>query len=131
MSGINRIVDAVRNVANKIRSFLHFSRPDEGPLRDYEKWMPDFMAGLADGIYNNIDKVQKAANAVSGTIDSTITGRVSNIAGNTPDIGGGTIVVEGDSIILDGKVIGKTATKYITTTQTNASAAKGRRLRHV
>lgn len=131
MSGINRIVDAVRNVANKIRSFLHFSRPDEGPLRDYEKWMPDFMAGLADGIYNNIDKVQKAANAVSGTIDSTITGRVSDIAGNTPDIGGGTIVVEGDSIILDGKVIGKTATKYITTTQTNASAAKGRRLRHV
>lgn len=131
MSGINRIVDAVRNVANKIRSFLHFSRPDEGPLRDYEKWMPDFMAGLADGIYNNIDKVQKAANAVSGTIDSTITGRVSDIAGNTPDIGGGTIVVEGDSIILDGKVIGKTATKYITTTQTNASAAKGRRLRYV
>ena len=131
MSGINRIVDAVRNVANKIRSFLHFSRPDEGPLRDYEKWMPDFMTGLADGIYNNIDKVQKAANAVSGTIDSTITGRVSDIAGNTPDIGGGTIVVEGDSIILDGKVIGKTATKYIATTQTNASAAKGRRLRYV
>lgn len=131
MAGVNAIVNAVKNVANKIRSFLHFSRPDEGPLRDYETWMPDFMAGLADGIYNNIDKVQKAANAVSGTIDSTITGRVSDIAGNTPDIGGGTIVVEGDSIILDGKVIGKTATKYITTTQTNASAAKGRRLRHV
>lgn len=131
MSGINKIVDAVKSIASKIRSFLHFSRPDEGPLRDYEKWMPDFMAGLADGIYNNIDKVQKAANAVSGTIDSTITGRVSDIAGNTPDIGGGTIVVEGDSIILDGKVIGKTATKYITTTQTNASAAKGRRLRYV
>lgn len=131
MSGVNRIVSAVKSVANKIRSFLHFSRPDEGPLRDYEKWMPDFMTGLADGIYNNIDKVQKAASAVSGTIDSTITGRVSDIAGNTPDIGGGMIVVEGDSIVLDGKVIGKTATKYITTTQTNASAAKGRRLRHV
>lgn len=131
MAGVNAIVNAVKGIANKIRSFLHFSRPDEGPLRDYETWMPDFMSGLADGIYRNIDKIEKAASDVSGTINSTITGRVSDIAGNTPDIGGGTIVVEGDSIILDGKVIGKTATKYIATTQTNASAAKGRRLRYV
>ena len=35
---------------NKIRSVLHFSVPDEGPLTDYESWMPDFMAGLARGI---------------------------------------------------------------------------------
>lgn len=128
---IGAVTSAVGSVVDTITSFLHFSKPDKGPLRKYEKWMPDFMAGLADGIYENIDKVQKAANAVSGTIDSTITGRVADIAGNTPNIGGGMIVVEGDSIILDGKVIGKTATKYITTTQTNASAAKGRRLRHV
>ena len=36
MSGVNAIVNTVKNVANRIRSFLHFSRPDEGPLRDYE-----------------------------------------------------------------------------------------------
>ena len=36
LSGVNGIIDAVRGIGDKIRSFLHFSRPDEGPLRDYE-----------------------------------------------------------------------------------------------
>ncbi len=128
MSGINKIVDAVKGIANKIRSFLHFSRPDEGPLRDYETWMPDFMTGLADGIYQNIDKIQKAASDVSGTINSTITGRVTDIANNTPNISGGMIVVDGDTIVLDGKAIGKSATKYITSMQIGTAASKGRRL---
>lgn len=128
MSGVNAIVNAVKSVANKIRSFLHFSRPDEGPLRDYETWMPDFMSGLADGIYQNIDKIQKAASDVSGTINSTITGRVTDIANNTPNIGGGMIVVDGDTIVLDGKAIGKSATKYITSMQIGTAASKGRRL---
>lgn len=125
MSGINKIVDAVKGIANKIRSFLHFSRPDEGPLRDYETWMPDFMSGLADGIYQNIDKIQKAASDVSGTINSTITGRVSDIANNTPALGGGTIVIDGDTMILDGKIIGKTAVKYITGVQVGSMKTKG------
>ena len=47
---INKVADAVKGVANKIKSFLHFSVPDEGPLADFESWMPDFMQGLADGI---------------------------------------------------------------------------------
>lgn len=131
MAGVNKIVDAVKNVANKIRSFLHFSRPDEGPLRDYETWMPDFMTGLADGIYRNIDKIEKAASDVSGTINSTITGRVADIASNTPTLGGGMIVVDGDTIVLDGKAIGKSATKYISTNQQNNLASKGVRLKYV
>lgn len=129
-SGINKIVSSVKNLANKIRSFLHFSRPDEGPLRDYEKWMPDFMAGLANGIYDNIDKVEKAASAVSGTIDSTITGRVADMS-SQPAAGGAVIKVDGDKIILDGKVIGKTADKYINVKQSGNAAAKGKRPRYV
>lgn len=124
-SGINKIIDKVKGLAEKIKSFLHFSRPDEGPLRDYETWMPDFMSGLADGIYRNIDKIQKAASDVSGTINSTITGRVADIASNTQTFGGGMIVVEGDTMILDGKVIGKTAVKYITGVQVGAMKTKG------
>lgn len=125
MAGVNGIVNAVKGIADKIRSFLHFSRPDEGPLRDYETWMPDFMSGLADGIYRNIDKIQKAASDVSGTINSTITGRVADIASNTQTFGGGIIVVEGDTMILDGKVLGKTAVKYITGVQVGAMKTKG------
>jgi TP901 family phage tail tape measure protein len=40
--------DAAEAAAEKIASYLHFSRPDEGPLRDYETWMPDMVAGLSD-----------------------------------------------------------------------------------
>ena len=32
-NGISAVGDAIKGVADKITSFLHFSRPDEGPLR--------------------------------------------------------------------------------------------------
>ena len=34
-------------LASKIASYLHFSKPDVGPLREYEKWMPDMVEGLS------------------------------------------------------------------------------------
>lgn len=49
-SCIGNAINAVSDVANAIRSHLHFSVPDEGTLTDYESWMPDFMKGLAQGI---------------------------------------------------------------------------------
>lgn len=64
-SCIGKIADAASAVAEKIRSFLHFSVPDEGPLTDYEKWMPDFMAGLAKGIEKSRGLVEKAVSGVS------------------------------------------------------------------
>lgn len=47
----------VQDVADYLFGWLHFSRPDEGPLRYYEEWMPDFMAGLAKGIKDNMHLV--------------------------------------------------------------------------
>ena len=41
------IGNAVSGIGDKIKSFLHFSRPDEGPLREYETWMPDMVEGLS------------------------------------------------------------------------------------
>lgn len=66
---IGKVTSAVKSVTDKITSFIHFSRPDEGPLREYEKWMPDMMEGLAKGIYTNIPIVEKAASAVAKSID--------------------------------------------------------------
>ena len=54
---IKGIEKAVSGVADKIKSFLHFSRPDEGPLRDYEEWMPDFINGLGKGIDGSKNKL--------------------------------------------------------------------------
>jgi len=64
-SCIGAVGDAVSSVANKIKSFLHFSVPDEGPLTDYESWMPDFMKGLAKGIEDSKSMVAKAVNGVA------------------------------------------------------------------
>jgi len=62
---IGKIGDAVTGVADKIRSILHFSVPDEGPLTDYESWMPDFMGGLARGIADNKNKVTEAVKGLA------------------------------------------------------------------
>ena len=65
-SCINAVGDAVKSVADKIKAFLHFSVPDEGPLTDYESWMPDFMGGLAKGIEKSRGMIQSAMRDVSG-----------------------------------------------------------------
>jgi TP901 family phage tail tape measure protein len=64
-SCMSAVGDAVKGVADKIKSFLHFSVPDEGPLTDYESWMPDFMEGLAKGIDKSKSVVAKAVEGVS------------------------------------------------------------------
>ena len=64
-SCIGAVGDAVSSVANKIKSFLHFSVPDEGPLTDYETWMPDFMKGLAKGIEDSKSMVARAMDGVA------------------------------------------------------------------
>lgn len=64
-SCISKVRDAVSNVAETIRSYLHFSVPDVGPLTDYESWMPDFMSGLAKGIQQSRSLVEKAVSGVA------------------------------------------------------------------
>lgn len=67
-SAIGNVVSAVSDVADKIRSFLHFSVPDEGPLTDYESWMPDFMKGLAEGIEKGRGMVKRAVSDVASDL---------------------------------------------------------------
>src|SRR5699024_5952608 len=64
-SMVQAVVDTVSGIAGKIASFLHFSAPDEGPLSDYEKWMPDFMKGLTGGIEKSRSLVEKAVRDVA------------------------------------------------------------------
>lgn len=64
-SCIGAVANAVTDVANTIRSHLHFSVPDEGPLTDFESWMPDFMSGLAEGIEKSRGMVKAAVNSVA------------------------------------------------------------------
>lgn len=84
-SCIGAVADAASSVASKIRSFLHFSVPDEGPLTDYESWMPDFMDGLAKGIEKSRGMIQKAVKDVSADMiisPDVKTGADLSVAGN-------------------------------------------------
>ena len=91
-SMIGKVGEAVSSVADKIRSFLHFSVPDEGPLTDYEKWMPDFIGGLAKGIEKSRGMIENAMNGV--TSDLTITPRVMAASGGYAGAGvsGGDLI---------------------------------------
>lgn len=69
---VNSIAEAATGVADTIRSYLHFSVPDVGPLTDYESWMPDFMNGLADGINKSKKVVAKAVSSVADAMQITM-----------------------------------------------------------
>ena len=63
---INKVKEAVGEVANTIREFLHFSEPDIGPLSDFSTYAPDMMKLFAKGItdYSGVitDAIQKSFN---------------------------------------------------------------------
>lgn len=69
LSGISGITEAVSGIAGKVRSFLHFSRPDEGPLADYESWMPDFVDGLAKTLRSSKDVLRDTIRGLSETFE--------------------------------------------------------------
>lgn len=96
-SCISAVGDAVKSVADKITSFLHFSVPDEGPLTEYESWMPDFMQGLAKGINDRRGLIEKAVSGVASdmvinpnvtTADASGIAISRNSAGNADIISG-------------------------------------------
>lgn len=86
-SCISAVGDAVSSVADKIRSFLHFSVPDEGPLTDFESWMPDFMHGLAKGI-------EKSKSMVTDAVSGLAADMVIN-----PQVNAGQMALAGDGSV--------------------------------
>ena len=108
---IGKVKDAVSNVASTIKSYLHFSVPDKGPLTDYESWMPDFMGGLADGIEKSRGLVTEQINRLADTmnlkdaIPDMEAGINATISGNGGSAGEGTTVKLNQPIMLDGRTI--------------------------
>jgi phage-related protein len=86
----DHVKTAVGNVAQNIRSFLHFSVPDQGPLADANAYGPDFMKLYAGGITKNIPRLKKAAQdaakGISGGLKTTSTAQFQLSA----DTGGAT-----------------------------------------
>lgn len=60
---------ACRSVAGTVSDYLHFTRPEKGPLRYYEEWMPHMMQGLEEGIRGNMWRVTDQMAALAGSMD--------------------------------------------------------------
>lgn len=60
---------ACRSVAGTVSDYLHFTRPEKGPLRYYEEWMPHMMQGLEEGIRGNMWRVTDQMAALDGSMD--------------------------------------------------------------
>ena len=88
-SMISSVIDAVKGIANTVAEWLHFSRPEKGPLREYESWMPDMIDGMVSGIKANEYKLSNAvgsmasgvAGASAGTLNATYNMTVNGVAG--------------------------------------------------
>lgn len=96
------LMKAVKLVGGVIRAFLHFSRPDKGPLRDYETWMPDMVHGMADSLKNNAYVLRNAARDVSSDLQTQMqydVGMASpsyeqNYKSSTVKLGGVTMTIQ-------------------------------------
>lgn len=97
---MGKVKDAVSNVANTVKDFLGFSSPAKrGPGAEADKWMPNLMDMLAEGIKDNVYKVnasvnmtadalkgvEKAdnSNAIASAVGSAVLGAVQAVAGQS------------------------------------------------
>lgn len=119
---IGAVGDAIGSIASKITSFLHFSRPDEGPLREYEEWMPDFIGGMSESLKAASPKLINQVKALSGGMSDAFSVD-GNLSGSRA---GGSYGVNSDMIAafkealyqvkieLDDEVAGRFVDKTVT-----------------
>lgn len=68
-SMVGKVKDTVKNVAKTVSDFLGFSSPTkEGPGKYADKWMPNMMNMLAEGIEDNMYKIKGAVNVTANTL---------------------------------------------------------------
>lgn len=65
-SAVGHVGEAVKGVADKIKSFLGFSEPEDGPLSDFHTYMPDMIDLMASGITSGKKKVKDALEGMTG-----------------------------------------------------------------
>lgn len=71
-----KVTNEVKKAANIVASWLHFTRPDTGPLREYEQWMPHMMEGLGRTLAAStprfIGQVKSLSQSMSGAMQAAL-----------------------------------------------------------
>lgn len=100
-SAVGRVGEAVKGVADKIKSFLGFSEPEDGPLSDFHTYMPDMIDLMASGITSGKKKVKDALEGMTGEMSVIAKANVVSKAtgrGATGGTTGGRIVTQNVNI---------------------------------
>ena len=95
-SKIQDVKSAASSVGQSIKDFLHFSKPDKGPLADIDTWMPDMMGLLTRGIEDNLGTIQSAAGSAAGVIAGggrDYSGQLSSIQASLAGAGAPSVTV--------------------------------------
>lgn len=120
-SMIGWIGEKAGSIADTIASWLHFSVPDQGPLRKVPTWMPDMMQELGDSIDKNLWMMKKPMENLAKTMSYDFGGSISQAL----DASNNITVTNPIQIDLDGQPIYKNVVTRITKTQGIRSQFKG------
>lgn len=69
---VRKVGEAVKGVADKIKSFLGFSEPEDGPLSDFHTYMPDMLQLMAEGIQKGKSVVSNAIKDLTGGMSDEV-----------------------------------------------------------
>ena len=87
---VGKVGEAVKGVADKIKSFLGFSEPEDGPLSDFHTYMPDMIDLMTQGIAAGKERVRSAVEEIAAGMSDgmnlednsgSVTGMVGNLLG--------------------------------------------------
>ena len=120
-SMIGWIGEKAGSIADTIASWLHFSLPDQGPLRKVPTWMPDMMQELGYSIDKNLWMMKKPMENLAKTMSYDFGGSISQAL----DASNNITVTNPIQIDLDGQPIYKNVVTRITKTQGIRSQFKG------
>lgn len=80
-NGLSTVGNAVKGVAEKIKSLIGFSEPEDGPLSNFHTYMPDMLDLMAEGIKANEYKAVNAVAGVASAISDEVQGGDYSIGG--------------------------------------------------
>ena len=71
------------NVADTVKSYIHFSEPDVGPLSDFHTYMPDMIKLMTEGINKGIPELENAMANMSQALIPQVAGARSSVQNNS------------------------------------------------
>ncbi len=116
---------AVSNIAQNIAKFLHFSKPDVGPLSSIDRWMDEMGDLLKKGLQAQSPKLATASLSLANSI-ALVQPRAGALGLSSPSVTVQLPQGQGQPIILqlDGRTLAKGLLPYTTAAVRNATGVR-------